>query len=109
MSHDSLFRLAFFVVTGRHVPIDESDPFRPDTPTQSWPATRRKRPAAEDYFDKDDRKRVDCRSKTPKVNDQLETFTSSDPAVTDARGQSSPSSVANVNNQPELDISTFTN
>jgi hypothetical protein len=95
-------------MSGRHDPIEESDPLRADTPTQPRPAQWRKRPAAEDYFDKDDRKRVDCRSETSKVNGQPGTFISSDPPVIDDRGQSAPSSAANVNNQPEPDINTFT-
>ncbi len=47
-----------------------------------------------------------CRSETSKVDDQPGTFTSSDPPVIDDWGQSSPSLVANVNNQPEPDINT---
>ncbi len=118
LSHDSLFPFFVFLcdgvsawkapMSGRHDSIEESDPLRADTPTQPRPAPWRKRPAAEDYFDEGDRKRVDCRSETSKVNDQSGTFTSSDPLVTDDRGQSSPSLAANVNNQPEPDINTFT-
>ncbi len=94
-------------MSGRHDPTEESDPLRADTPTQPRPAPWRKRPAAEGCLDKDNRKRVNCCSETLKVNGQPGTFTSCDPSVIDDRDQSSSSSAANVDNQPEPDINTF--
>lgn len=95
-------------MSGRNdpIPIGQSDPLLADTRTPARPAPWRKRPAAEDYFDKIDIKRVDCRSEDSKTNGISDVVTSSDPSVNDDRGQCCPASATNVNNQPKPDINT---
>ena len=77
--------------------LGESDPVSADTCTQFRAPSWRKRPAAEDYVDKEDRKRVDRRSETPKNNGTSNAPTSSDSTVNENRGQLLPTSTTDVN------------
>ena len=73
-----------------HRPWGEGNLRPPDTPSQPRPPSWRKRPTAEDYFDKDNRKTHDCRSGAPSANGNPDHSTSSDPSANNYPGQCSP-------------------
>ncbi len=111
--HHFLFSLvsAFSIrnMSGRnhHQSVGESDPLSADTCTQPGPPQPqwRKRPAAEDYVDKDDNKRVDRRAETLKVNGNSDLSPSANPPIISDGDPFTTTSATNVNTWPESGVS----